>query len=261
MRLLFGKVTKDPDVVTEKQLGEYQKHLDDPRLYDEAEILVTFYTFAPLADERVPDDAKRRILQGILKTNDPVKGGIRLKIERQLASPQGYMDWLRKYEIKQHPIRYIREEAKDKEILEGRTHVDAQIVTDNLLILIEVKFTADIQFDTVYAIHRNQLARTIDVGIERARRSGKKLIVLLCTPKAYMERKSRLYYYKIQEYSNPVNIKKDIQWRPAEDFKDMVVKWVSLEEVIETVYSHAENYITSEEMQQLSSFFSDRMLR
>ena len=261
MKLLFEKVAKDPDVVTKNQMDEYYKYLDNRRLYDEAEILVTFYTFAPLADERIPVEVKQRILQGILKTNDPIKGSIKLKIERQLASPRGYMDWLRKYEIQQHPIRYIREEAKDKETLEGPTHVDAQIVTDNLLILIEVKFTADIQCDTTYALHRNQLARTIDVGIEEAKGSGKKLIVLLCTPKVYMERKSRLYYYKIQEYSDPVNIKNDIQWRPVEVFKDVVVKWVSLEEVIKIIYSHAEFYLTPEEMQELTSFFSDRMLR
>jgi hypothetical protein len=41
-------------------------------------------------------------------------------------------------------VKYIREEAKDKEILEGNTHVDLALMNSKLLVLVQVKFTSDI---------------------------------------------------------------------------------------------------------------------
>lgn len=69
--------------------------------------------------------------------------GFRLQFEKILPSPQSYLEQLR-LSVSSHPVKYIREEAKDKEILEGNTHVDLALMNSKLLVLVQVKFTSDI---------------------------------------------------------------------------------------------------------------------
>jgi len=214
----------------------------DERLnqYDKAEELITFYTFAPL---ELRED-KKEVLQEILKLvniHEPVKEPVSLGFEKQFQSPEGYLRWLTK-EVSMHPVRYVREQGKShvsrSRQLEGNTHVDVVIETENLLILVEVKFTSDIACQTTYGVSRNQLARTIDAGISEAEKSRKRLVVLLCSPSEFYHEKSRLYYYKTREYSDYSKIQKDIVWRSLEEIKEHVlaVAWVPLEKIIEIAY-------------------------
>jgi hypothetical protein len=62
--------------------------------------------------------------------------------------------------------------------------------------------------------------------------------VFLSTPHTLYSLKSRLYYYKIQEYSNPSMIQKDVAWRLLKDIEDtlLAVKLIALEELNNLLY-------------------------
>ena len=121
-----------------------------------------------------------------------------------------------------------------------------------------MKFTSDISHETTFNPNRNQLARNIDVGISEAKKKGKQLLVLLCTPSEFYNKKSRLYYYKIQEYTNFNEISKDIPWRPVEDIKEHLLKvaWIPLEKVIEIVYQN----LGLPKLLEAEKFFAERKL-
>jgi hypothetical protein len=231
--------------------------------YDKAEELITFYTFAPLEHENVPNEVKNHVVEGILSfvgINEPVRE-VKIHFEKDLPPPDYYLKWL-SGKVKEHLIGYIRREAETKTILEGPTQVDAIVETDNLLILIEVKFTSDISPYTRFGLIRNQIARLIDAGISKALACHKKLVILLCTPSELFQRRSRLYYYKMQEYSEPGNIQKDIPWRKIEEINGVLEKatWISLEKTIGIVYHNVKRFLGSKEFIEAERFFKERML-
>jgi hypothetical protein len=229
--------------------------------YDKAEEIITFYTFAPLELR----ENQKKLIENILilaEVKENVLGSVSLDFESQFKPPTGYLEWLND-EVNQHQIRYIRTLGRDNvkrgRRLEGNTHVDVVVESDNLLILIEVKFTSDIAHEIFFNPNRNQLARTIDVGISAAKKKGKKLVVLLCTPSEFYNKKSRLYYYKIQEYGDFNKMSEDIPWRPLKEIKEQLLKvaWIPLEEVIEIIYKN----LNSPEIGQAKEFFAERKLQ
>ena len=171
------------------------------------------------------------------------------------------MHWLRN-EVKSHPVRYIREQSTDhskrNKPLESRTHVDAFIETDKLLIFFEIKYTSDIAHSTTFNPYRNQLARLIDVGLDLAKYSGKEILVLLSTPSRLYERRSRLYYYKVQEYSDPLMISRDIAWRNVSEIRDnlLAVRWIALEKLVSLLY---EDFFHPDK-EEAMEFFRERNL-
>lgn len=232
-----------------------------PNQYDKAEELISFYTFAPL---ELREDRKE-LVQEILRlanVDETVGEPISLGFERQFKPPEGYLKWLEK-EVSRHPVKYIREQGKDHvercRRLEANTHVDAVIETGNLLILVEVKFTSDIAPQTTFNANRNQLTRTIDVGISEVEESkNKKLVVLLCSPSEFYHKKSRFYYYKMQEYSDFHKIKQDICWRELEEIKErlLATAWIPLEKVIKITYRN----FSFSELEEAKRFFKERNL-
>jgi len=229
--------------------------------YDKAEELLTFYAFAPLELREDRKEVIEEILK-LAKVYESLEEPLSLSFEKQFQPPKGYLKWFAK-EVVRHPVRYIREEGKrhvDKgSRLEANTHVDAVFEAKNLLILVEVKFTSDISSQTTFNSNRNQLARTIDVGISEVKRNkNKKLIVLLCSPSKFYHEKSRLYCYKIQEYSDFNRVKEDIVWRKLGDIEEhlLAVAWVPLERVIEIVYQDFD----SPENKEAKRFFAERTL-
>lgn len=62
--------------------------------------------------------------------------------------------------------------------------------------------------------------------------------MLLCSPSEFFKNKSRLHFYKVQEYSNHAEIKRDIGWRELEEIDKHVsaVKWLPLEGLIKILY-------------------------
>lgn len=226
--------------------------------YDKAEELITFYAFAPLA---IRND-KAYILNELLSTlkvNETARGEVSIAFEKLLQPPEGYLSWI-EHEISKHPAKYVRDQAKDhkngKKPLETETHVDAFIETDNLLILVEMKFISDISYQTTFNPARNQLARLIDVGIQIARNKSKPLILLLSSPTELFESKNRLYYYKIKEYYSYTEIQKDICWRKQEDIEKnlLAVKWIPLKELIKISYKD----FSHPDKEEAMDFFRER---
>ena len=207
--------------------------------YDKAEELITFYTFAPLVLSLNKVGLTNRIL-GLAGVSPFEENVVSVSLESQYRPPKGYLKWIQD-DVKNHPVRYIREQAnahKPNQRLESNTHVDAFIETDKLLIFFEIKYTSDIANSTTFNPNRNQLARLIDVGLDLAKCSGKEVLVLISTPSKLYESRSRFYYYKVQEYSDPLMISRDIAWRTVSEIRDnlLAVKWLALEELISLLY-------------------------
>ncbi len=230
-----------------------------PNQYDKAEELITFYTFAPLVLSLNKVGLVNRILglAGISAYEENVSS---VGLERQYRAPEEYLLWL-KDNVKTHPIRYIRkiaERHEPKKPLESKTHVDAFIETDKLLILFEVKFTSDIAYSTTFNPARNQLARLIDVGLEWNKHNGKEVLVILSSPHSLYENKSRFYCCKVHEYSDPLVIQKDLPWRTVTEIRDNILaaKWIALEKLIGLLY---ENFVHPDKEQAIA-FFKERNL-
>lgn len=286
MPILYEDLAKKKKFLTPARILKYNKWVEDSQKarkinhslgekenqFDKAEELITFYTFAPLEHENIPEEIRLKVIQEILSfigVNEIVREA-KLSFEKELPPPEKYLEWLNT-EVLRHPIRYIVEQAKKRKnwqkSLEGDTQVDVMIETYNFLILIEVKFTSDISAYTKFGLIRNQIARLIDVGIskvEKLREKGtqKRLIVLCCSPSKLFESRSRFYYYKIQEYSNPSNIQADMPWRTLDEINGALEKvaWIPIEKVIETVYQNAKKYLNSEEFKGTEEFFKERRL-
>jgi hypothetical protein len=231
-----------------------------PNQYDKAEELITFYTFAPFFLSSYQAKLVNRILNlaGIAGNADSV---VNARLEKLIPPPSGYLAWI-KGQVENPPVKYIREKAlahngKNKP-LEAPTHVDAFIETNRLLIIVEMKFISDISYCTTFNPSRNQLARLIDVGISNAIRKHKKLVVLLCSPSLFFVNKSRFYSYKITEYSDYEEIKKDIEWRKSEEIDKQVlaVGWIPLESLIEVLYQDFDH----PDKEEALNFFKERNL-
>ena len=227
--------------------------------YGKAEELITFYTFAPLVLSLNRVGLTNRILS-LAKVSAYEESVEEVALEKQFSPPKEYLQWLRK-QCDNHPIRYVREQAKlhkKNQRLEGNTHADAFIQTDKLLIFFEIKFTSDISYDTTFNPERNQLARLVDVGLEANKETGKQVLVILSTPRRFFEKKSRLYYYKITEYTHPEKIKEDIEWRSLSTIRDNVlaVRWIALEDLIDVLYTDFEH----KDKKEAVEFFRERNL-
>jgi hypothetical protein len=234
---------ENADEARQGRLGEHS--FEKANQYDKAEELLTWNTFAPLLgmDKSVRDRAVVMILEAALETDMKRyvdEKGFSVEFEKEIPSPKGYLKRIRET-VQNHPVKYIRESAKDKEVLEGDTHVDLAIENSRLLILVEVKFTSDISCQVRYDPIRNQLARLIDVGIESAR--NRKLVVLVISPKWAYDSKSRLYCYKLNEYRRAAeNIQADIPHRGLDEIQQVLVGigWVSLKDAASIIFSKTE---------------------
>jgi hypothetical protein len=273
MKLLFAEALqtcfKQPDDRTKKlkawienaNSARKTENLEAfPNQYDKAEELITFYTFAPLVLSLNRVGLTNQIL-GLAGVSPFEENVVSVNLERQFSPPTNYLKWI-KNEAKTHPIRYIREKSaahlKTNKPLESRTHVDAFIETDKLLIFFEIKYTSDISYNTTFNPYRNQLARLIDVGLDVNEQNGKEVLVILSSPRKLYERKSRLYYYKVKEYTNPALIQEDIPWRTVSEIKDNVlaVRWIALEDLVSLIYKDF-NHPDKEEAME---FFKEKNL-
>jgi len=274
MRLLFKEAIKtcfNPSEDRLKKLNTWVENSNSardqtnpnleayPNQYDKAEELITFYTFAPLMLSLNKVGLTNRIL-ALADVSAYEENVVNIGLERQQNPPKGYLKWL-KDDVKTHPVKYIREQAdahKPNQRLESNTHVDAFIETDKLLIFFEIKFTSDISHSTTFNPCRNQLARLIDVGLDVNKHNGKEVIVILSTPRKLYEKRSRLYYYKVKEYTDPAMIKEDIEWRSVSQIRDNVlaVRWIALEDLIASLYKDFEHDDKAEALE----FFKERNL-
>jgi len=177
---------------------------------------------------------------------------LKLYFEVDLPSPTSYKKKLcplyEKGNIQEHQIiPFILASAHGKKKLEGSTQVDALIVNpDNgFNVLIEAKVLSDISISITYDVVRNQIARNIDVMLEKndklcdtlKKRDPNKSLFLLLTPKLFKDNSSsRLYGYKIREYQDKNKGKdallKDLPHRKEEDLQDIPsrIGWLTWED-------------------------------
>lgn len=272
MRLLFEQAIPECFDPSEKRLKKLKTWVENAKSardsanlgtyanqYDKAEELIIFYTFAPLVLSLNKLGLTNRILAlaGISAYEENV---VDVGLERQFKPPKGYLKWL-EGNVRNHPVKHIRELVemhKPNQRLESNTHADAFIETDKLLIFFEIKFTSDISHSTTFNPCRNQLARLIDVGLEVNEHNGKEVLVILSSPRKIFEKKSRLYYYKINEYTDPAKIKEDIEWRSVSQIRDNVlaVRWIALEDLIDALYKDFKH----DDKKEALEFFKERNL-
>ena len=238
--------------------------------YDKAEELLTWYTFAPLV--RMSRHQRNEVICTLLKEvlfDISFKSDFQIFFEKIVPPPKPYLKSLEK-RILEHPVRYIRQEGErhrqGKLPLEGETHIDLLIESEELLIPIEAKFTSDISHGITYDVERNQIARIIDVTIEKAKKSApnKKIIFLLCVPKRFLKSKSRLYSYKLEEYKKDLNkLQGEIEHRSLEELELITsIGAITWEKAIEIIYGSLVKYnlVSNKELKILREFYSERKI-
>jgi len=148
-----------------------------------------------------------------------------LFFEANLPSPRSYKEWLSENIAKSQFIPYVLASAHNKRNLEGATNVDAILLNpgNGFAVIVEAKVLSDISYQITYDVMRNQIARSIDVMLEKNdtlcdpldKRNPEKALFLLITPKLFKDNPTgRLYGYKFNEYkNNPGSLARDLPHR------------------------------------------------
>ena len=169
---------------------------------------------------------------------------LHLFFEPNLPSPSSYKEWLLKNLNKRQFIPYVLESAEGKVNLEGATNVDAILLNskNGFAVIIEAKVLSDISYEITYDTMRNQIARNIDVMLEKNeklcdplnKRDPEKTLFLFITPKLFKENSSsRLYGYKFNEYkTNPASLSADLPHRDNCDWQNISsrLSWLTWED-------------------------------
>lgn len=160
-------------------------------------------------------------------------GDLHLFFEVNLPSPKLYKNWLSNHLTDRQLIPYVLDSAYNKINLEGSTNVDAVLLNskNGFAIIIEAKVLSDISYEITYDTLRNQIARNIDVMLEKNerlcppldKRDPEKTLFLLITLKLFKDNlSSRLYGYKFHEYkTKPDSISIDLPHRKNYDWKSI----------------------------------------
>lgn len=160
------------------------------------------------------------------------RGTLHLFFEPKLPSPGLYKEWLSENLRRRHFIPYVFQSADDKSNLEGPTNADGMLLnSDNgFASAIEAKVLSDISYQVTYDSMRNQIARNVDVMLEKNKkpwplnkRDPEKTLFLLVTPKLFKGNPpGRLYKYKFEEYeAKPESLAADLPHRKRRDWRDI----------------------------------------
>ena len=125
-------------------------------------------------------------------------------------------------------VPHLKERARSRSPLEGRTHVDAVLIdgSTHCAVLFEGKVTSDCSYQVTFDMMRNQLARNIDAMLDpnpqlqpplNACDPERSAFVLL-TPQVFRDNPhTRLYGRLMQEYqSSPWALHRDLPHRAFE---------------------------------------------
>jgi len=209
-----------PDWVTARGKGKIARL----RQLDKYEPAITYYLFAALA-EATTRFADHGPLTELLTNAFPA--GVAAEVARQVVchgvaglefegqiAPNGALRAEVKRRVPDCPVAYTRRIAGDdgrKGVrFESATRLDCFIGDRDALgedpkraagkfgLGVEAKFTSDIDDETTYSPHRNQIARIVEVGHQRC----EQFYFLLVAPRSYRRARSRLYVYKMEEYQS-----------------------------------------------------------
>ena len=173
-----------------------------------------------------------------------------LLFEAQLPSPPAYVDWIRENLQARHLVPYVFDAAGvSGRRLEGATHVDAILVNpvNGFALLMEAKVLSDISPTVSFDCLRNQLARNIDVMLDRQEplpaplslRDPDRSLFALLTPAMFRAQPhSRLYGWLLEEYRrDPTALERDLPHRDREDWSAIGkrIGWLTFEDINEVV--------------------------
>jgi len=156
-------------------------------------------------------------------------GPLELFFEVSLNAPKAYRAWL-KDASGRTPIPYVQEAAKRSKQHEGATHVDAVLIapTTGVGVLFEAKVLSDCSSTITYDVMRNQIARNIDVMLDRQERLPEPLsqrapelsAFVLLTPEIFRDAPhTRLYGWLMGAYTkDPTTLQRDLEHRGDEDW-------------------------------------------
>ena len=175
-----------------------------------------------------------------------LEGDMLLYFEARLPSPESYVSWLRSKLQQRQMIPYVLDAARRESArpLEGATHVDALLfnIANGFAWLLEAKVLSDVSPSISFDNFRNQIARNIDVMLDRTsqpangleKRDPEKTLFGLLTPAAFKEYpSSRLYGWLMEEYrSKPEALSRDLGHRKDADWKAISkrIGWVTFED-------------------------------
>jgi hypothetical protein len=158
-----------------------------------------------------------------------LRGELALFFEVGLNSPRVYREYLSRNLDERAPIPYVREAAgRAKLRLEGATQVDALLIAADtgVGVLFEAKVLSDCAAMVTYDVLRNQLARNIDVMLDRQstlpfpldQRDPALSSFVLLTPELFRDNpRSRLYGWLIDDYrSRPESLAEDLPHRSGD---------------------------------------------
>ncbi|MCI0681812.1 MAG: hypothetical protein L0Y71_06885 [Gemmataceae bacterium] len=270
--------------VTEKEVGEIARL----RQLDKSEPAITYYLFAALAEatngfadarpvaellaHAFPADVASEVAQQMA-----LQGIAGLEFEGQIA-PNGALREEVQRRVSVCPVAYIRRIAAERKGVrfESATRLDCFIGDCRALgedaerapgtfgLGTEAKFTSDIDDETTYSPHRNQIARIVEVGHQRC----EQFFFLLIASRSYRQARSRLYVYKMEEYQSDAGVaalRRDILLPQPNDVLRGWVRnmgWLDWEHVVEFLYPAGQprEGWTSQFSGTLQVFLDDRRL-
>jgi hypothetical protein len=189
-------------------------------------------------------------LSDVASWDECLGGKLHLFFEVSLPSPPGYKRWLAEHLDQRQIIPYVLDASRRRgtdEVrggLEGATHVDAMLLNaDNgFAVLFEAKVLSDVSCQVSFDAMRNQIARNIDVMLERndnlpeplSLRQPQRTLFALLTPEIFRTHPhSRLYGWLMNEYRNsPTALARDIPHRRSVDWSDVAhrIGWLTWED-------------------------------
>lgn len=199
-------------------------------------------------------------------------GWERLRFEALLCPTPQHREAV-KMALSDLPVSYVREIGSSRPGVrfESATHLDAFAGDPSCLVDgggcdalgLEAKFTSDIDHHTTYATHRNQVIRNVEVG--NARFSS--FMFLLVTPRAYWQRRSRFYVYKMNEYlagrDGVEALRRDAIVAPSADEAAAWqgrMGWLAWEDVVDVAFPGGRPAFSHPDAMQLVAFLRDRRL-
>ncbi|MBN2437718.1 MAG: hypothetical protein JXL20_03870 [Deltaproteobacteria bacterium] len=171
-------------------------------------------------------------------------GDLYLFFESNLPSPKTYRKWLQENLEHRHLIPNVLKSNNGKKNLEGPTNVDALLLneTNGFAMIVEAKVLSDISCQITYDVMRNQIARNVDVMLEKNpglcpplnRRDPDKSLFMLLTPRVFQKNpESRFYGYKFQKYrEQPNSLANDLPHRLDSDWNNISERlgWLTWED-------------------------------
>ena len=253
LRRHFMEVKGDPATDPERHLAYYRKSIEkwralqeletpasnevkrarqiekDERFWVVAALMALFHSTDPRTAFSALLDRSQLHAPGPHDTwEHALDGRLHLWFEVVLGSPLAYREHLKSRLDERTPIPYVREAAAKARLrLEGATHVDALLLNEEngVSVLFEAKVLSDCSATVTYDVLRNQLARNLDVMLDRqhdlpaplCKRDPAVSCFVLLTPELFREHpRSRLYGWLLNDYrEHPSAIGEDLPHRTS----------------------------------------------